>query len=297
MRIELDRLRNFGPVPGGIFMRRALSHPQIIEHRSDTTAELPPTLLEHPKLKDLDPASYPKHVFIIPDGNRRFARANGQQEAIFGHMAGYRKIVHLLEIMGDLPIDTITWWAFSDNNFERPEPEKKALMELFGTALSENIGRLHQKNAKFVHLGRKDRIPQSLAETLTKAEELTKDNTGQTVCMALDYGDGVHEQTLTKQAVIFGVEQARKYPDLAAEEIATMIDKERIKSFYNGSGRITSADLLIRTGCEKRTSGPGILEGAETELYFIDKFFPDTTDEDYVDAIASYSTRERRLGK
>lgn len=266
-------------------------HPKAPEPNQESVWE------RFPELKGIPADKFPKHVFIIPDGNRRFANANGHQEAIFGHMAGYKKTMQLLETMSDLPIDMVTLWAFSDNNWGRPEPEKQDLMELFGRALGENVARLQERNVKFVHLGRRDRIPQSLAEDLSKAEELTKDNTGQTVCIALDYGGDVHEENIAKQSVIFGVEEARRYPNLSAAEIAERIDRDKVLSFYNGGGSIPPADLLIRAGYEKRTSDPGLLEGAETELFFIDKLFPEVEDRDIVDGIISFASRKRRLGK
>ncbi len=250
----------------------------------------------NPALKEIPRERFPHHVFIIPDGNRRSAALQGLPP-MEGHQAGLRKTLELLRIMHELPVDIITLWGFSADNKGRSAEEQGWLMNLFDTNIPLNMNELIGHNARFVHLGDKETLPPSLARTLRGAEEQTKDNTGQIVCVAINFGGEDHEQRLIQKAVIQATQTALTNPQMTSTEIASLFDREKIISLRDTAGLIPPADLIIRTS-ERRTSDVGWLNGAGTELFFLpDKFFPQLNEADIAEAMVYFSTRNIRRGK
>lgn len=235
-----------------------------------------------PIVKTISKEKFPKHVVIIPDGNGRWA----QQENKFvlhGHQKGAEVIKNILRDLGELDgIKIVTLWGFSADNWKRSEKEVKGLLFLIQKQIEETIAEVKERNNRFFHLGRKDRLPASLLEIITNAENETRGNPGQIICVAIDFGGEDQELRL--------IESAR---NISKE---TNITKEVLWQLRDGHGLIPPADLLIRTAGEKRTSDIGWLNGAPTELYFIEKLFPDVTTEDIVEAIVDFSKRDRRFG-
>jgi len=235
-----------------------------------------------PQLKEIPAEKFPKHIFIIPDGNGRWAKAKNQF-VTFGHTKGFEVVEQLLEDLSQLQyISVVTFWGFACDNWKRSAEEIKGLMFIFTHMLKKTFYKIQKRKGKFIHIGRKDRFPKELVNVLQESEEKTKINTGQIVCAALDFGG--EDQNIRV------IEKARK---LSADIPTT---PELLWQLRDGQGLVTSADLLIRTSGEKRTSDIGWLNGSSTELYFIDKLFPDVTTEDIVDAIVDFSKRERRFG-
>jgi undecaprenyl diphosphate synthase len=236
---------------------------------------------QFPNLKNLPNQDFPQFIFIIPDGNRRYAKEKGQP-TIWGHKKGLDKIIELLRALRPLPIKTIGFWGFSSDNWKRNEAEVQGLMGIFELMLNKYLNELHENNCKFIHLGRKDRLPQRLVKKLREAEEKTKNNTGQIVCAALDFGG--EDQTLR---------MLKKAQELDKN---VEITPELLHSFRDGNGEISSADLIIRTS-EVRTSDVGWLNGKNTVLYFLpDKLFPNIQVGDLVDGINFFVETERRHG-
>lgn len=234
-----------------------------------------------PALKEIPKSAFPQHVLIIPDGNRRFARSLSE-ESIFGHRKGVEVLQSILRDLRELPIQTVTVWGFSADNWQRSEEELGALMGLFEQAIKANLPELMQYNTRFVHLGRKDRLPESLQEAIRKAELETTENMGQTLCLAIDFGGMDQEIRMMEKLRMMKEDQP--------------LTREIVEGLRDGDGTIPSADLIIRTSGEMRTSDIGWLNGANTELYFTRKFFPDMTTKDIVDALVDFSRRHRRLG-
>jgi undecaprenyl diphosphate synthase len=235
-----------------------------------------------PVLKKIPKERFPKHVFIIPDGNGRWAKKNGNP-VLYGHKKGAQIIRTLLEDLSEIEeIKIVSIWGFSADNWKREKKEVEGLMYLFKDNLKKTLTEIKKRNGRFVHLGRKDRIPSFLLKTIEKTEGETKQNTKQIVCIAIDFG-GQDEE-------IRVMEKARAIPQ------NTPMTAELLWSLRDGKGVITPADLLIRTSGEIRTSDVGWLNGAPTELYFLDKYFPDITTEDVIAAIVDFSKRERRFG-
>ena len=206
-----------------------------------------------PQLKEIPEEKFPKHIFIIPDGNGRWAKQHHSFVNI-GHKKGGDVVEKILEDLSEIQaITAVTVWGFAVDNWKRSEKEISGLMVLFTHMLQKTLGKIKKRNGRFIHLGRKDRLPKSVIDIFQKAEEETKTNTGQIVCVAIDFGG--EDQNIRM------VENARKL----TEKIPTT--PELLWELRDGQGLIQSADLLIRTSGEKRTSDIGWLNGSSTELY------------------------------
>lgn len=237
---------------------------------------------QFPILKSIPKENFPQFIFIIPDGNRRYAKEQGKP-IVWGHKKGFDVIIHLLRTLRPLPVKIIGFWGFSSDNWKRNEQEIKGLMNIFELMLTKYVGELMENNSRFIHLGRKDRLPESLVKKIKDVEEKTSKNTGQIVCAALDFGG--------EDQMIRILNKAR---DLDKN---TEITPELLHSLRDGNGVIPSADLIIRTS-EIRTSDVGWLNGKNTVLYFIpNKYFPDMNEGDVVKGIKFFYQTDRRQGK
>lgn len=242
----------------------------------------------YPALSEIPKKRFPNHLLIIPDGNRRFAKTQGILP-IEGHKLGLEVMIEILRDMHELPISFITLWAFSSDNWKRPQEEVSGLMTLLTEGIRAHIGELHEKKARFVHLGRKDRITEELRITIEEAEKITMENAGQTVCVAIDFG-GSDQETRIAQRIFDDI----SYGFIRGKNDIT---QDYLESLRDGNGQIPPADLLIRSSGEQRTSDIGWLNGAQTELYFInEKLFPQVSTDDIVDALLDFSKRQRRFG-
>lgn len=233
-----------------------------------------------PLLKEIPEEKFPYHVLIIPDGNGRWAQIN-RKPPIVGHAKGYLVLKQVMENLQHMPIKIVTVWGFATDNWKRSKDEIDNLMELFEKGLEEAIPNLIKNNSRFVHLGRKDRIPISLKKTIEKVEEITKNNKGKTLCIAIDFGGEDQELRIMKTV--------QKLPK------NTNLTPDLVKKLRDGNGFIPPADLIIRTSGELRTSDLGWL-GRNSEFYSIKKLLPQTRTEDFVYAIIDYSKRQRRFG-
>ncbi|MDE2589562.1 MAG: di-trans,poly-cis-decaprenylcistransferase [Patescibacteria group bacterium] len=234
-----------------------------------------------PTLTDIPVEKFPKHIFIIPDGNGRWAHDRGLP-ASMGHKKGYEAAEKILKLLSEIPsIHVVTMWGFSADNWKRSSQEVGFLMKLFEQVVKKAKKEFLKNNRRFVHLGRKDRIPGSLRTMIEETETLTQENLGQIFCLAVDFGG--------EDQIIRMLEKVQQTPTM-------VIDTEVLWKLRDGHGVVPPADLLIRTSGEQRTSDVGWLNGAPTELFFIKKPFPDLTIVDVIDAILSFSKRERRMG-
>ncbi len=222
---------------------------------------------------------FPHHVLIIPDGNGRWAGRQNMHPS-FGHIKGAEVLSEVLAYMQKLPIKFVTVWGFACDNWKRSEEEINALMQIFEKQIQIMVPRLMDDSVKFIHLGRKDRIPNQLRETIDRAEELTRTNAKQVFSLAIDFGG--EDQTLRI------VRTARNTPK--------DIDITSTEKLRDGSGEVPPADLIIRTSGEQRTSDIGWL-GINAEFYTITKLLPDASIEDFAQALLAFSKRERRFGE
>lgn len=234
-----------------------------------------------PVLKSISKEHFPQFIFIIPDGNRRYAKQKGKP-AFWGHKKGFDVIINLLRTLRPLPIKIVGFWGFSSDNWKRNEEEIKGLMSIFELMLTKHVGELMENNSRFIHLGRKDRLPKPLVKKIKEVEEKTSKNTGQIICAALDFGGEDQMIRILNKARNLD-KNIEMTPDL-------------LHSLRDGNGLIPSADLIIRTS-EIRTSDVGWLNGKNTVLYFVpEKYFPEIDESDIVRAIEFFDKTERRQG-
>ena len=220
----------------------------------------------------------PLHIAIIPDGNRRWAKEKGLP-SVEGHRRGAENVQKLLQAGKELGIKAMTFWVFSTENWSRSKEEVNYLFDLLGDFLEKNREEFLKQGAKFIHLGRKDRIPEDLAKQLSDLEEETKDNNERFVGMALDYGG--HDEVLRASQKL--TESGLEYTE------------ENLEKFLD-TAEMPKPDLIIRTSGEQRLSGFMSWQNHYAELYFPEVNFPDFDGEELKKAVEAFSERERRFG-
>lgn len=228
----------------------------------------------------------PQHVAIIMDGNGRWAKERGFARTV-GHQNGIESVRTAIEVCGDLKIPYLTLFAFSTENWNRPKMEVDFLMKLLSQTIQSEIKELHEKNIRLKVIGDLDQLPISVLKPLNKAIELTRNNIGATLIVALNYGS----QAEIVRACQLLAEEVQK-GSLEAKDIN---HKKIEENLYTKD--IPNVDLLIRTSGEQRISNFLLWQIAYAELYFTDVLWPDFRKEDFLKAIQIYSSRERRYGK
>ena len=224
----------------------------------------------------------PQHVAIIMDGNGRWAN-NRRLPRLAGHEAGGKNIRPVVKIFADYGVKYLTLYAFSTENWSRPRAEVAGLLSLLGRKIDQETQTFHQENIRLVHLGRLDNLSKRLKEKVKAALELTKNNTGLTLCLAFDYG-GRDEI----------VQAARR---MASAGIPSDNIDESVLTQYLYSPDIPDPDLVIRTGGETRLSNFLLWQAAYSELYFTPVLWPDFGPKDVEEAFSEYKRRQRRFGK
>jgi len=228
-------------------------------------------------------ANYPPHhVAIVMDGNGRWAKKRGLPRLV-GHNAGGENIRPVVKIFADHGVKYLTLYMFSTENWNRPRIEVAGLLSLLAKKIDRQTQAFHQENIRLVHLGRLDRLSQKLREKVQAAVELTKNNTGLTLCLAFDYG-GRDEI----------VQAARR---IASAGISGNNINESVFARYLYNPDIPDPDLVIRTGGESRLSNFLLWQAAYSELYFTPVLWPDFGRKDVEEALSEYKLRQRRFGK
>jgi undecaprenyl diphosphate synthase len=216
------------------------------------------------------------------DGNGRWARKRGLPR-LAGHKAGGDNIRPVVKIFVNYGVKYLTLYMFSTENWNRPRIEVAGLLSLLAKKIDQETQAFHQENIRLAHLGRLDRMSQKLREKVQAAIELTKNNTGLTLCLAFDYG-GRDEI----------VQAARR---IASAGIPGNNIDESVFARYLYSADIPDPDLVIRTGGESRLSNFLIWQAAYSELYFTPVLWPDFGLKDVEEALSEYKRRQRRFGK
>ena len=228
----------------------------------------------------------PNHIAIILDGNGRWAKAKGMPRAL-GHKQGSKNVEDMCEIMDDIGVKYFTVYAFSTENWNRPDKEVTGIMSLLRNYLKTGIKRANKNNMRIRILGDISRLDEDLQESIVETEKATAANTGLQFQMALNYGSRDEiRRAVTKIA------KRVEAGDLKAEDITEDI----IRASLDTAG-IPDPDLLIRTSGEQRLSNYLLWQCAYTEFYFTDKHWPDFNKEELLKAIDSYNNRDRRYGK
>ena len=225
----------------------------------------------------------PQHLGIIIDGNRRWARKKGLPPYI-GHKKGMNNVKKIAKYCAKLGVKYLTIFAFSTENWKRDKNEVNFLMRLLKSAISgKNLQELMKNNVKLNIIGEIKRLPLFLQKQIKKSKELTKNNTGLVLTIALSYGG--------RRDIVNAVKK------LLQKNIQPQEVNEELISHYLWTKNLPDPDLIIRTGREKRISNFLIWQMAYSELYFSSKFWPDFSEEDIDKAFLDYSRRQRRFGK
>ncbi|HVT11314.1 MAG TPA: isoprenyl transferase [Fimbriimonadaceae bacterium] len=226
-------------------------------------------------------ASLPVHVAVIMDGNGRWARKKGLAR-LLGHREGYKTLRGVLLNASELGIKYLTVYAFSAENWRRPEDEVKGLMKLIEQAAKDELRLMHQNNVRVQVAGRIDQVPEGLRKALEHGIETTKDNTGITFTLAINYGGRAEMVDAVKKIVAEGVR-----PEDVTEELIS-------QHLYNPSH--PDPDLMIRTAGEMRWSNFLLWQSAYTELYVTDKTWPEFGEQELLEAVLTYQRRTRKFG-
>ena len=228
----------------------------------------------------------PEHVAIIMDGNGRWANQRGKQRGM-GHKKGASAVREIIEEAADNGIKYLTLFTFSTENWSRPEDEVGILMRLLLSSLKKEFNRLNNNNIKLKSIGDLVGLPHLVREELNYVVEKTKDNTGLTLTLALNYG-AKEELTNAMRTIANKV----KNSIISPEKVDQSMINEHLYSHY-----LPAVDLLIRTSGEERISNFLLWHIAYAELYFTTTLWPDFSKEDLKEALINYGKRERRFGK
>lgn len=224
---------------------------------------------------------YPQHVAIIMDGNGRWARQHGLPR-LGGHRAGALNGRRVIDVFCEYQVRYLTLYAFSTENWKRPRSEIDGFFKILAGRISQDSQFLNERGVKVRHLGRLDGLPDKLQENANKLIELTKDNTGMVLSIALNYGGRVEILDAVRRFIIQGVP-------------AHDVDETSFSRYLYTSG-IPDPDLIIRTGGEMRLSNFLLWQAAYAELYYTPVLWPDFDRAEIEKSLLSYSQRQRRLG-
>ena len=225
----------------------------------------------------------PDHLAIIPDGNRRWARARGLH-TFKGHKCGFDRAVELGRAARQMGIHTVTLWGFSTENWDRKKEEVNYLMKLYEKLVDDYLREADKDGVKIIHLGQKDRLPVSLLKKISYAEAKTAENSKYIANIGIDYGG----QDDIIRAVKGMIKDGVRAEDVNKELFDKYVDTRSQPYPY--------VDLMIRTSGEQRTSGFLLWQSAYSEFYWENEHFPDFTPEKLKEAILDYSRRRRRFG-
>ncbi len=236
--------------------------------------------------KDAVVGGVPRHVAVIMDGNNRWAKKRFLP-GVAGHKAGVDAVRAVVETSAEQGIEVLTLFAFSSENWRRPEVEVNALMKLFVVALEREVKKLHRNNIRLVVMGDKTGFQQKIQNLIAEAEELTADNDRMTLVIAANYG-GQWDIANAAKRIAFEVEAG----NLKAEDI-----NEQLFHKYTWLNEFPAPDLMIRTGGEERISNFMLWQTAYSEFYFSDALWPDFKQQEYKKALAAFANRVRRFGR
>jgi undecaprenyl diphosphate synthase len=220
------------------------------------------------------------------DGNGRWAKEQGQ-DRLFGHYHGVVSVRRVVEAATEIGIEYLTLYAFSTENWDRPQAEVSGLMTLFVDTIAKEVPDLHKNNIKLHFIGNLDMLPKEAQEALSNAMEITAQNTGLTLIIALSYSSRWELVEATKR--------------IAQKVLNGSLDMEHITEAEISENLTTSEfpdpELMIRTSGECRISNFLLYQLAYAELYFTDTLWPAFGKEDLIKALSEYQSRERRFGK
>ena len=236
-------------------------------------------------LSGIDPARLPKHIAVIMDGNGRWAKRQGRSR-IEGHRAGIASVREAVTTCRELGVQVLTLYAFSQENWQRPRLEVRALMRFLDEFLEKELGTLLSNEIRLATIGDVSRLPPRVQRSLERVKERTRDHTGMTLVLALTYGGRAEIVNATRR-----ISEAVAKGELTPDAIT-----EKLFSDYLETAALPDPDLMIRTSGEIRISNYLLWQMAYTEFYFTPTLWPDFRKADLFRAIIDYQGRERRFG-
>ncbi|HLT94586.1 MAG TPA: isoprenyl transferase [Membranihabitans sp.] len=237
-------------------------------------------------INELKLGKLPTHVAIIMDGNGRWARKHGKPR-VFGHKNGVQAVREVSEAAAEIGIKYLTLYAFSTENWSRPQREVSALMGLLVETIHREMNTLNKNNIRLRAIGELERLPPKTYEALLEGIEKTKDNKRMDLTLALNYSSR-WEMTECVRAIA---------QDVQTNKINSSDISESMISDYLATRFMPDPEFLIRTSGEKRLSNFLLWQCAYTEFYFCQKMWPEFKKEDFYTAIQEFQNRERRFGK
>ena len=231
-------------------------------------------------------ANLPEHIAIIMDGNGRWAKQRSLPR-FAGHREGINSVREITRICGELGIKHLTLYTFSKENWARPQTEVSALMKLLLTSIRKEIKNLHENDVKLTTIGAFQDLPKSARKGIEEGIEITKDNTGLNLNLALSYG--------SRQEIMQAIQHIAKMVDSGNLKVDD-INQENFENLLY-TNKMPDPDLLIRTGGEFRVSNFLLWQIAYTEIFVTETFWPAFREIELLEAITDFQSRERRFGK
>ena len=238
--------------------------------------------------RGLNPEKMPKHIALIMDGNRRFSKLQGNIDVVKGHEIGVDTLEKVLDWSIELGIEIITAYAFSTENFNRPQHEVEGLMNLFVVNFKRLVTheKIHKNEVRVKVVGRTELLPDNVKDAINDAEESTKHYTKRLFNIAIGY-DGRLEIIDSFKKIIKDVQDGKISIDDVDEDLVS-------KNLYTEG--LDDPNLIIRTSGEERLSGFLLWQSSYSELYFCETLWPELRKVDFIRAIRSYQARDRRFG-
>ncbi len=226
----------------------------------------------------------PRHVSLIMDGNGRWAKMRGK-DRIYGHYEGVASVRAVMEASVEWGVEYVSFFAFSEENWDRPSDEVQGLMDLMGTMMERELPTFMEHDIRFLVLGNRERLSDKLRESIDGIMEKTSGNRGMTMILFLSYSGKWDIYQATRRMAHDLIENPGR--EIGIEDF----------SQYLVTAGIPDPDLLIRTSGEKRISNYLLWQSAYTEFVFTDILWPDFRREQYRSALEEYASRDRRFGK
>lgn len=228
----------------------------------------------------------PRHVAIIMDGNGRWAQKR-RQPRLFGHKAGAQCVQNIVETCREIGIEYLTLYAFSSENWRRPEQEVSGLMTILKNYLESELPRMQKNDIRLMSIGDRQKLPETVRQSLERVIEATSGNSKLTLNLALSYG-GRDEIVRAVRAI----GTRCRLGEITPEQVSDQMISENLDTC-----RMPDPDLLIRTGGEARLSNFLLWQVSYAEIYFTETMWPDFRKEVFLQALLEYQSRERRFGR
>jgi undecaprenyl diphosphate synthase len=243
------------------------------------------TPLDPQEVLGVPPERLPRHVAIIMDGNGRWAQQRGLQR-IYGHQEGAKVVRRIVTHCARLGIEVLTLYSFSTENWKRPKEEIDFLMKLYTRYLISERETIMANDVRFVHIGRRDHLPESVLAEMDKTLEMSRENTGLKVCLALNYGG--------RDEIVDAIRAIAR--DVAEGKLSLADVDEHVISNSLYTAGLPDPDLLIRTANERRISNFLLWQISYAEIHVSPKCWPDFDEEDLNVAFIDFAGRQRRFG-